>query len=194
MSTVTNDWRKRGEKFLKSKIIAFSGVTAGGKTSLVKALQANIPNSITLHFDDYDIPNDPDYFEWMETGEDYYNLYDLRTLEQAINEYRNRYQLILLDYPFSYLNNQISPYIDYSVYIETPLDLAFARQLVRDYQNSSKEEILKWAQFYAEKARVMYVKSEQEVKPNTDFVLDGTLNVEDKMKILLKVLKKEEMI
>lgn len=179
---------------MKSKIVAFSGVTAGGKTSLVEALQVKIPNSFTLHFDDYDIPNDPDYFEWMETGEDYYNLYDLKNLEQAIKKYKNTYDILLLDYPFSYLNNQIFPYIDYSIYIETPLDLAFARQLVRDYKNSSAKEILNWAQFYAEKARVLFVKSEEEVKPNADFVLDGTLTIEEKRNQVLKELKKKKIM
>ena len=38
-----------------SKVIVVSGITAGGKTSLVKELVENVDNSCVLSFDDYSI-------------------------------------------------------------------------------------------------------------------------------------------
>lgn len=39
---------------------------------------------------------------------------------------------ILLDYPFAYKNNKVAPYINYSIFIDTPLDIAMARRILRD--------------------------------------------------------------
>lgn len=38
-----------------SKVIVVSGITAGGKTSLVKELIENVDNASALSFDDYSI-------------------------------------------------------------------------------------------------------------------------------------------
>ncbi|MDV7686766.1 nucleoside/nucleotide kinase family protein [Oenococcus oeni] len=42
-----------------SKVIVISGLTAGGKTALIKALAQKLTNSKIISFDDYDIDQLP---------------------------------------------------------------------------------------------------------------------------------------
>jgi uridine kinase len=39
---------------------------------------------------------------------------------------------ILLDYSFAYKNDKVAPYISYAVFLDTPLDIAMARRIIRD--------------------------------------------------------------
>lgn len=63
--------------------------------------------------------------------------------------------------------------IDTVIYLKTPLDIAFARQIKRDYTNESKEAILTWADTYLSYARELFVLHEQIIAETADYVLDG---------------------
>lgn len=42
------------------------------------------------------------------------------------------YEYLILDYPFAYCNEQMMKYIDMAIFIDTPLDIALARRILRD--------------------------------------------------------------
>ena len=51
------------------KIIAIAAVTAGGKTSIVNELKKQIPNTMSLHFDDYSFEGEvDDFYAWTMQG------------------------------------------------------------------------------------------------------------------------------
>ena len=64
-------------------------------------------------------------------------LWDLSPLKADIEKIINsdRYDYLLLDYPFAYQNKMIKDYLDCCIFIDTPLDIALARKVLRDMKN-----------------------------------------------------------
>ena len=50
------------------KIIAIAAVAAGGKTTIVTELKKRLPNTLSLHFDNYTFEGEADDFHaWVTT-------------------------------------------------------------------------------------------------------------------------------
>ena len=49
------------------------------------------------------------------------------------------YDYIILDYPFGYLNDRVGKLINFTVFVDTPLDVALARRIIRDYTSRSED-------------------------------------------------------
>ena len=171
------------------KIIAVAAVTAGGKTTLIRALRERLPGARSLHFDDYTFEGEvEDFHRWVQDGADY-NVWNLAPLEADILRLRDEgCGILLLDYPFAYLNDRIAPYIDRAVFIDTPLDVAMARRVLRDMKDASADEIRADMQLYLSRARIAYLQMLSDVLPSSDDVIDGTLELEDKIAAMLKII------
>lgn len=70
---------------------------------------------------------------------------------------------IVLDYPFAYLHNGMRDYIDLAIYIDTPLDIAMARRILRDYGDSPIEDKRNDLINYLARARGAYLNMERTV-------------------------------
>lgn len=162
------------------KTIAFGAVTAGGKTTIVNELKRKLPKATSLCFDDYSFEGEvEDFYQWVLEGADY-NVWDLSPLERdiiAIKE-SGKYDYLLLDYPFAYQHNQLKNYIDYAIFIDTPLDIAMARRILRDMDNATGEEIRNEMQHYLKYARTAYVQMLKDILPSSDCVIDGAQPLE----------------
>lgn len=168
------------------KIISVAAVTAGGKTTVVNEVKKKIPKTASLHFDDYSFDGEPeDFCKWA--GEDYYNVWDLSPLKSDIEKIKKcgEYEYLLLDFPFAYRNDLIKDYIDCALFINTPLDIAMARRVLRDMGNASAEEIRLDMRTYLNCAREAYVGMIEDILPDSDYVIDGT---EDLRTIVDKVV------
>ena len=162
------------------KTIAIAGVMAGGKTTTVNALLKKLPNSEALYFDNYDIKGEiTDFDEWVADGADW-NIYDVTPLEKDIITIRNsgKCEYLLLDYPLAHRNNTLSKYIDTAFYIDTPLDIALARQVLRDMESSSGEQIRRWMETYLSSARDHFIQYRRDIQTSSDFIIDGTKKLE----------------
>lgn len=162
------------------KIIAVSAVTAGGKTTAVNAVKKKLPRCASLHFDDYSFEGEvEDFHQWVLDGADY-NVWDLSPLKADIEKIirSGAYDYLLLDYPFAYRNDLIKDYIDCSVFIDTPLDIAMARRILRDMKDASADEIREEMKTYLNFARVAYVQMLKDIKPSSDYVIDGVQDLE----------------
>lgn len=172
------------------KIIAVAAVTAGGKTTVVKELLKKLPNSKALYFDDYDFVGAvEDFYKWITEGADY-NVWNLEPLKNDIINIiaRNEYEYLLLDYPFAYCHEGITQYINTAIFIDTPLDVALARGILRDMKNSSTEDIINWLDYYLNRARVAFVQMQKDILPVSDYVIDGNKSIEEIVKdIMAKV-------
>lgn len=69
-----------------SKIIVVSGITAGGKTSLVKELIENVDNACALSFDDYSIDALPSAPPMELLLEDFKTAVKMTSLSRFINK------------------------------------------------------------------------------------------------------------
>lgn len=123
-----------------------------------------------------------DYF--LENPREAVNQYDISLLVDDLLKIQNEYRLILIDFPFGYEHEVLKPFIDKVVYLKTPLDVAFTRQIIRDYSDKDKEAILGWANTYINYARPIFVEHEKLISSTADYVLDGTLNPEEQIQAL----------
>lgn len=162
----------------KSQVVVISGVTASGKTTLINELHKEIPLSIIISFDDYSIDKldtAPQLGDILNNPELYVNQYDISLLMADLFASYNKVPVILIDFPFGYQHNRLRPYINKAVYIKTPLDITFARLLVRDYQEKTTEEIIQWSKDYLTIVRPIFKTHEQYISSTVDLLLDGEL-------------------
>ena len=157
-------------------VIAIGSVSDGGKTTIVTQLLAQLQNSKALFFDDYDFEGPDDVLKWVDRGADYdeWNLTPLiGDLEELLSE---PLDYILPDFPFAYQHSQTSRFIEFAVFIDTPLDIALTRRMMRDFKSSSTEEILLQMEHYATHGRRAYLKMLKSIKPNSDLIVNGALS------------------
>ena len=82
---------------------------------------------------------------------------------------------LILDYPFAYRNALIAPLIDLAVFLDTPLDVALARRILRDHAASDGDAIRAELREYLEHARPAFLEMLRAVRPDADLIIDGTL-------------------
>ena len=163
------------------KIIAVAAVTAGGKTTIVNELKKRLRNSQSLHFDNYTFEGEVDnYYQWVLDGANYH-VWNLKPLEEDILKIKAEcaYDYLILDYPFAYCHDTIKPYIDTAFFIDTPLDIALARRILRDMSDAVADDIRRDLEIYIKYARIAYVQMQKDVLPVSDYVIDGTLSVNE---------------
>jgi uridine kinase len=171
----------------KPFVISVSGISGSGKTAVVSALRARLPGAPVLCFDDYGdrVYLDDDILLWSERSD--YNAWHLEPLAADLARlFREAPDFILLDYPFGTLNHLLGQYIDLTVFLDVPLDVALARRLIRDYTSRSKstqaadvDEVSfkgldRELRFYLARSRPAYVRLPETQKPVSDLILDGT--------------------
>ena len=172
------------------KIIAIAAVTAGGKTTIVNEIKKQIAKVESLHFDDYSFQGEvADFSAWVMQGANY-NVWDLSPLIEDICRIKERSDCnyLLLDYPFAYCHEELGKYIDCAIFVDTPLDIAMARRVLRDMKDASAEEIRLDMEMYLKYARVAYVQMLKDVLPSSDFVIDGTKELEEKVEEIKKIM------
>ncbi len=163
------------------KIIAIAAVTAGGKTTVVNAIKERLPRTASLHFDDYSFDGEPDDLtEWVSKAEEFYNVWDLSPLKADVERIiaGGEYDRLLLDYPFAYKNKMMKDYIDCCIFIDTPLDIALARRVLRDMKEASADDIRNEMDTYLNAARSCYLQMLTDILPNSDHVIDGANDLE----------------
>jgi uridine kinase len=155
-------------------VIAIAGVSGGGKTIIANRLSDRLPNSSVLFFDNYDFEGPNDMIGWVDRG----SIYEEWNLSPLIIDLegllQDNFDYIVLDYPFSYNHSQLRSYIDFTVFIDTPLDIAMARRILRDFHNSSTEIIMKEMDNYLLQGRRGYLEMLKTIKPNSELIVDGS--------------------
>ena len=172
------------------KIITVAAVAAGGKTSTVNALAQRLPKAKVLYFDDYTFEGEvEDFYQWVVDGADY-NVWNLEPLEKDILKAKNsgKYEYLVLDYPFAYKNDRIKPYIECAVFIDTPLDIALARRILRDMKNAGGDEIRTELDFYVNRARSAFIQMQKDILPSSDFILDGEGQTEEIVSRIMEIV------
>lgn len=163
------------------KIIAIGAVTAGGKTTVVNAIKDQLSKIASLHFDDYSFEGEvEDFSKWVSEGADVH-VWDLSPLKADIERIirSGEYDYLLLDYPFAYQHQMIKDYLDCCIFIDTPLDIAMARRVLRDMKEAAADEIRNEMDTYLKCARIAYVQMQKVHLSISDYVIDGARELED---------------
>lgn len=166
----------------KTYIVAINAISGGGKTTITQALQKQLANSKALYFDDRNYDSDSgidDICEWIKNGADI-NKFNLGLLADDIEKLLNKSpKFIIMDYPFGYTHSLIAKYIDLSIFIDTPLDIALARRIIRDYDNSSILNIFNDMKQYLSRGRNAYLNGLDVIRESADFVVDGSKCIDE---------------
>jgi uridine kinase len=179
-------------------VIAINSVGGGGKSTLATALHDSISGSALFCFDDFDATNvyPRDYVEWLGRGADI-SEFDFPEMALAVEAAvkSGGAEYVFLDYPFGREHPRLRELIDVAVYIDTPLDMALARRLLRDYNWSSAAfaartlaELREDIEYYFKQARPLFLHHQRH-QLTSDLVLDGCLRVEDLKERVMALLR-----
>lgn len=190
------------------KIIGISGIGGAGKSVLTTALGKRL-NATTLFWDEFDeISQDPkDYIEWYNTSRDYSEWrYD--ALAEVLKQLKlgkkvicpaTKKELIPTDYiifdaPLGRKHIATGQYIDCSIFLNTPLDVALARRVLRDFRDKSNlniTEIFEELDFYLIASRPLYTM-DYEGNEKFDYVVDGNQPINELVTTLIQTVQIEE--
>ncbi|MCM1333622.1 MAG: hypothetical protein NC084_00360 [Bacteroides sp.] len=172
------------------KIIAIGAVTAGGKTTVVNAVKERLTRTASLHFDDYSFEGEvEDFPKWISEGADVH-VWDLSPLKTDIERiiHSGEYDYLLLDYPFAYQHQTIKDYLDRCIFIDTPLDIAMARRILRDMKEATADEIRNELDNYLKYTRVAYAQMSEDPASDYDYVIDGAKELEDIVNEVMEIV------
>lgn len=177
----------------KPNVIAINGVSGAGKTALTDLLATTLPNTVHFHFDDFEASNvyPDDFYEWANRGADL-SKFDCPGLASAVEEEirDGSADFIVLDYPFGREHPRLKDCIDYSVFIDTPLDVAMARRILRDGDRSTMSELKEELEHYIRKARHAYLDAYRH-RAACDLILDGWNGLPDLCEKVIEQIRSE---
>ncbi len=183
-----------------SFVIGISSVSGGGKTAVAMKLAELLQDAVILCFDNYDdtTVHPEDLHAWLTAGADY-NVWKTPGLTRDLHSLITGNQItspvddstipaakyIVFDAPLGRAHADTGRFIDFMVFIDTPLDIAMARRLLRDITSPSgqcAEDSVKSLKAnlssYLNGGRLLYLELENQIKSNCDIVLDGRLTVD----------------
>ena len=188
---------RTGEAF----VVAVSGISGAGKSSVVDRVAALLNNAVLLRFDDYAIikHNVADIRSWLEcganpdefktprlpvdlrklmAGEIVHSPGDGRVIEPA--------DLILVEEPFGRSRSEIGPLITFAVHLDVPADVALARRFIRAIESQQHAEAEALVAYFYNELRIyiagcrdLYGAAESAARRAADIVLDGLRPVEE---------------
>lgn len=180
-----------------SFVVAISGPSGAGKTSLVQKVTRLLEDAVSFYFDDYaSVSKYPSNFsEWIREGADPDQwetpqlLKDLQMLRhgETISLPNNKGMIkaasfIVVEEPFGRERSQMNELIDFVACIDIPLEVALARRLLRDTEWCLSERNSEYLATYLKEyltgylsgaTREMYLEVNTRVLKNCDLVLNG---------------------
>lgn len=182
------------------RIIAISSVSGGGKTTVVRKLVEILDDAVAIHFDDYETPDTypKNPAALMERGADF-NVIKSPLLAQHLAALRHGEPVtspitgevvhparhIIFEGPLGRAQHETGQYIDYLIFIDTPLEVGLARRVSRSVaslplEEMSREELQRalknlggYANNYLLWTRRAYLMQRELVRPGSDLILDG---------------------
>ena len=179
-------------------VIGISAYSGGGKSAVADQLATILDKATVIHTDDYDVfstlPND--YGQWLRNGAPQ-SAISRPLLAQHMASLRAGAPIthpitrdIIYPTPFIVFDcpdgrsPDFADSIDLMVFLDTSLDVAMARRILRDYFSGSQTLTPEQSQAlhadlkgYLGYARAAYLQMDIAVKPGCDLILDGTESI-----------------
>ena len=179
-------------------VIAISGNTGSGKTTLVCKVAALLGDAVTLNIDDYEATSraPADLSAWLAEGADF-NRWEIPQLLADLSALKSGTSItlpngkgvlsptpfIVLEEPFGREHAQLATLLDFVACVDVALDVSLARKMLRDiemfFDVRSMEDIKRYLQrylgWYVGAGRDVYRETNARVMLTCDLVLDGML-------------------
>ena len=189
--------------------VGISSPSGGGKSTVAARVAELLGNASIVAFDDYDdVSTHPEnYQDWLKAGADY-NAWqtpqlaaDLQHLKAGVAVIGQAQQLsptdfIVFDAPLGRAHQETGKYIDLMVFLATPLDVAMARRILRDYysvatlqQPDACERLRVELESYLNFGRQAYLEMDKQIKPLSDIILDGTRPVDELAMLIAEITR-----
>jgi uridine kinase len=185
-------------------VIGLSGVPDAGKTTLARLLLRDCAHASAISFDRYATfarMKTTEAQRWFAQGADPNDF----TLDELIAELARRTQirqgdlrrpLVLFETPFARLHRASGAFIDFLVWLDTPLDIALSRAILAflDQVKQAPQTtagFIQWQRRYLmnyQNLHTMYATHRATILPTADLVLDGAKPVEESAALVWKAL------
>jgi len=196
---------------LPAFVITVSGVSGAGKSSMVRAITQQLGDASCFYFDDYGeaMQQPEDGLRWIAEGADLtaFSLpqfgADVRRLRQGeavITPTGRRVEpasFLVIEEPFGAGRNDMADLVDFSVCIDTPMEIALARRLLDTVERweGSSEQRMQWIGNYLntylfEGMREVYIAINERVKERSQMVVNGLLPVEENARRVVEAVKR----
>lgn len=177
------------------RVVGITAVGGGGKTAASRRLAAVLDDAVAIHFDDYEETHvyPADLPRWFADGADY-DAYEtplftrhLRTLKAGRSVCYpvggtsvGPARCIVADAPLGRAHSDSGRWIDLLVFIDTPLDVAMARRILRDIELAAEplQQVTAELAGYEARARPIYEHFQQRMRADADLIIDGTPGID----------------
>lgn len=169
---MTNQWVTGMQR---ARVIAFSGVSGAGKTSVIKCL-AEAFKSQTLLFDDFVEPNTypEDMRAWLQEGADVSQIKSPR-FTKALSELKAQCgsKVIFIEEPFGRQRAEIAHLIDYVIMLDMPMEVCLSRVIQRHlkHSNDPATTITNYLRKYDGHLRDVYMAAANQVRQSSDLII-----------------------
>ncbi|HVE70940.1 MAG TPA: hypothetical protein VNI54_06190 [Thermoanaerobaculia bacterium] len=167
-------------------VVAVSGISGAGKSSVIRRTAELLGTSSVLYFDDYAASSTypPDLKDWVERGANVDEFQtpqlaaDLRSLRESSNE------VVLVEEPFGTMRREMAGLIDLAIYLDVPADVLLARRLMRriEEQRDSAELVERLEhdmRHHLAVGRDLDALGSAELRKAADVVVDATSSVDE---------------
>lgn len=174
-------------------VIAISGDSGAGKTTLVHQLVSLFGNAVSLLLDDYtEDAVYPPTLDWLKNGANpdefitpqfVANLKALRDGRSIIHPESKAEILpaeyIILEEPFGRSRTVMKDLIDYHVQVQISPEIALARRVLRNIskleENEHGEKLNEFLEWYLRAGKVFFAAVREQAGKDVDLVVDGEL-------------------
>jgi len=187
-------------------VIAISGPSGAGKTTLVTKVATCLGQATALYYDSYERVGTwhPDIRQWVDQGCDPNQwvsipqlVEDVRALRQGrailLPESRQVIEpaaYIVLEEPWGRERDELRPWIDFVVHVDIPLDIALCRKLLREASDpSSQRDPLTFLKNYLTYRLGEVYRRQQQAGAHADLVVDGLRAPEELAKEIVTAIR-----
>jgi len=173
-------------------VIAISGPSGAGKSTLIKNLVDLFGNACVLSIDDYSDDSYPPALDWLARGanpdefETPQFFADVRSLKNGKTILHPETQqetepptYLIIEEPFGRSRTGFKDLIDFHAEIDTPLEIALPRRLLRIMGWKPQDEQLPYIkqhlEWYLRAGRRFYLAVQENARKDKDISVDGTL-------------------
>lgn len=176
-----------------TKVIAISGASGAGKTSVVKAL-SDYFRCPSLYFDDYVDSNtySANMKAWFENGANLSEISTSTMVSALRNLLAQQHNYIVVEEPFGRERQSIASMITHVVLLDTPLELCLCRVIRRNIGINSTDGlnvVQNYLSQYDDYLRDIYIETVNQVRSRSDMIVTDIQSVSASVDAIANWLK-----